>query len=147
MFKKKIEVSYKQFAPGVELSTLVHGQKTSLVEFKLKAGTVIPEHQHPYEQTGYLVSGAVIFKIQDQSYTAMQGDSWCVPENVPHSAEILEDSIIVEVFSPPRKDYFGWVRQGNWRSMNLNLLLGEKAFCGLEWILGPGPGIGMGKIQ
>ncbi len=105
MFRKKKDVDYRRFGEGVELSTLVHGSKTSLVEFRLKAGTEIPMHRHPYEQTGYLVSGAVVFKIEDEDFMAMPGDAWSVEENIMHGARVLEDSVIIEVFSPPRADY------------------------------------------
>jgi quercetin dioxygenase-like cupin family protein len=33
------------------------------------------------------------------------GDSWFVPGNVEHEAEVLEDTIAVDVFSPPREEY------------------------------------------
>lgn len=105
MFKKKKDVVYRQLKEGVQLSTLVHGNRTSLVEFKLKAGTEIPLHDHPYEQTGTLISGAVVFQIGEQEFLAMPGDAWCIPEMVRHGAKVLEDSVIVEVFSPPREDY------------------------------------------
>jgi len=105
MFKKKLDVEFRRMNEGVQLSTLVHGKKTSLVEFRLKAGTVIPSHEHPYEQTGYLVSGAIKFTVEDKTHMAMPGDAWCVLKGVKHSAEVLEDSVIIEVFSPPRKDY------------------------------------------
>jgi len=105
MFKRKLDVEFRKVNEGIQLSTLVYGEKTSLVEFRLKAGSVVPSHQHPYEQTGYLVSGAIKFTIEDKTFMAMPGDSWCVLENVPHSAEVLEDSVIIETFSPPRKEY------------------------------------------
>lgn len=105
MFKKKKDVVYRPVKDGIELCTLVYGKKTSLVEFKLKAGVEIPFHNHPYEQTGYLVSGSVIFKMEGTEFMAMPGDSWCVPEMILHGATVLEDSVIIEVFSPPREDY------------------------------------------
>ena len=33
------------------------------------------------------------------------GDSWCIPGHVEHRAEIIEDSVAIEVFSPVREDY------------------------------------------
>ena len=33
------------------------------------------------------------------------GDSWCLPGGVEHSVVALEDSVVVEVFSPVREDY------------------------------------------
>ncbi len=105
MFYKKITVGYKEVLPGVSIKTLAHGEKTLLTEFKLTLGTVIPEHFHPNEQTGYLVSGAIILTIDGEQYDVKPGDSWCIESNVHHSVQVLEKSVVVEVFSPVREDY------------------------------------------
>jgi quercetin dioxygenase-like cupin family protein len=33
------------------------------------------------------------------------GDSWCIPGGAEHEAQVLEDSVAIEVFSPIREDY------------------------------------------
>jgi hypothetical protein len=33
------------------------------------------------------------------------GDCWTIKSDLEHSAEIIENSIAIEVFSPVRKDY------------------------------------------
>ncbi|MFP4086812.1 MAG: cupin domain-containing protein [Desulfobacteraceae bacterium] len=105
MFYKKDESGYKVPAKGVQLKTLVHGDKTLLCEFKLKQGSQVPEHSHPHEQTGYMVSGRLRFIAGDETFEALPGDSWCIPGDMLHAAETLEDSVIVEVFSPVRENY------------------------------------------
>ena len=76
-----------------------------MAEFCLRQGAVLPRHSHPHEQTGYLVSGRIRVFIGMEEYEALSGDSWCIPGGVEHGAEILEDSIAIEVFSPIRDDY------------------------------------------
>ncbi|RLB16000.1 MAG: cupin domain-containing protein [Deltaproteobacteria bacterium] len=105
MFSKKSDKDYRSPMEGVEFKALVHGEKTMLCEFRIKGGRKVPSHAHPHEQTGYLVYGKMIFVIGEERFDVAPGDSWCIPGNTPHSAEILEDSLIVEVFSPPREDY------------------------------------------
>ena len=61
--------------------------------------------RHPYEQTGYLVSGHLVLTIGEDVNDVRPGDSWCIPGNVRHGAEIIEESVAVEVFSPVREDY------------------------------------------
>jgi quercetin dioxygenase-like cupin family protein len=90
---------------GVSRKTLVHGDRTLLAEFHLERGHSLPRHSHPHEQTGYLVSGRLRFTIGAEIFDAQPGDSWCVPSGVEHGAEILEDSVAIEVFSPVREDY------------------------------------------
>ena len=105
MFKKNTAQGYRQLLEGVELQTLVHGEKTLMGRFRLKKGSRIPPHSHPHEQTGLLLSGKLKFLVGDESYTAEPGDSWCIPHDVEHGAEALEDSLVIEVFSPVREDY------------------------------------------
>ena len=105
MFRKKNTGESKQLMEGIELTTLVHGEKTLMGQFKIARGSAIPSHSHPHEQTGFLVSGKVRFNVDGEKMDAEAGDSWCLPGNVEHSAEALEDSVIIEVFSPVREDY------------------------------------------
>ncbi len=105
MFYKKDSAGYKQVLPGIRLKTLVYGEKTLFTEFRMDRGSLLPDHSHPYEQTGYLVSGQMRLTFGDETFEVTPGDSWCVPENVRHHAEILADVVVIEVFSPVREDY------------------------------------------
>ena len=105
MFRKKDTGESKQLLEGIELTTLVHGEKTLMGQFKIARGSAIPPHSHPHEQTGFLVSGKVRFDVAGEVVDAEPGDSWCLAGGVEHSAEALEDSVIIEVFSPVREDY------------------------------------------
>lgn len=76
-----------------------------MTEFLLGQGSMLPEHRHPYEQTGYLVSGRIILRIGDSRREMHPGDSWNIPGETLHQAEILEDSVALEIFAPPREEY------------------------------------------
>ncbi|MCE1254985.1 MAG: cupin domain-containing protein [Anaerolineae bacterium] len=97
--------NYKNILPGVLLKTLTYGEKTLLSEFKLSKDSELPRHSHPQEQIGYLVSGHIRLTIGDDVYDVLPGDSWNVPGDIKHRAEIIEDSVAIEVFSPVREDY------------------------------------------
>ena len=105
MFKKHSREGYIKALPGVNRKTLVYGEKTLLTEFILTKGSMIPEHAHPNEQTGYLVKGKLRFTIGSEIIDAEPGDSWCIASDKIHGAEILEDSTVIEIFSPVREDY------------------------------------------
>ena len=105
MFYKASPSGYKEPIPGIEMKTLVYGDKTLFTEFRLKAGSQLPSHAHDYEQTGYLVAGKIRLTIGDEVFDVEPGDSWCIKGNVNHSAEILVDAVAIEVFSPVREDY------------------------------------------
>jgi mutator protein MutT len=105
MFYKKDSDGYRSLAEGIQMKSLTHGEKTLLCEFRIAGGASLPSHAHPHEQTGYLVSGKMRFVIDGKEFQAEAGDSWCIKGNVAHSAEVLEDSVAVEVFSPVRAEY------------------------------------------
>ncbi len=105
MFTKKDSIDFRPLIPGVKMRPLVFEQKTLLCEFQLEKGYRLPLHDHPYEQTGYLISGKLNFRIGDEWFPTEPGDSWCIPENVQHEVEVLENAVVVELFSPIRPDY------------------------------------------
>ena len=105
MFYKKNSYPHKKVIDGVKFISLVHGEKTHLTEFRLEKGSKIPQHSHPQEQTGYLVSGKLTFTIAGESIEAGPGDGWNIPGNVEHGVVVLDDALVIEVFSPPREDY------------------------------------------
>lgn len=104
IFGEHTTEGYTNPIPGIQKKTLVFGQRTLMTEFVLAKDSVLPMHDHPYEQTGYLVKGHLLLTIGDAEYDTTPGDSWCIPMNVAH-AKVLEDSVAVEVFSPVREDY------------------------------------------
>jgi quercetin dioxygenase-like cupin family protein len=105
MFQKQKNSGYRQALPGIKLKTLVYGEKTLMSEFCLEKGAQLPRHAHPHEQTGYLVRGQLRLSIGAEVHEVLPGDSWCIPGEVEHGAEILEDSVAIEVFAPRREDY------------------------------------------
>ena len=105
MFTKKSSEGFQEPFAGVRLKTIAYGDKTLMVEFRLTKGHELPEHSHPHEQTGYLVSGRIVLIVAGRRHEAEPGDSWCIHGQAVHSAEIREDSVAVEVFSPVREDY------------------------------------------
>lgn len=105
MMYHRNENGYRTPIEGIRFKTLVHGARTLFTEFHLTRDAVLPQHHHPYEQTGYLVAGHIRLTIGDETFDVGPGDAWCIPEHVVHGAEILEDSTAVEIFSPVREDY------------------------------------------
>ena len=105
MFAKFEPNGFTKIFPGVELKTRVYGSKTLLAEFRFNKGHSIPSHQHPHEQTGYLVSGNILLTIGTECFNVAPGDCWCIPGDMKHSADVVENSVVVEVFAPVREDY------------------------------------------
>jgi len=98
-------------APPVELPggalrrTLVWGERMLFAEFRLPAGAGVPLHRHPHEQVGYVASGRLEFTVGDDRRVLGPGDAYFIPGDVPHHSRALEDSVVIDVFSPVREEY------------------------------------------
>jgi quercetin dioxygenase-like cupin family protein len=105
MIVKAGQGGYNQLLEGVRLKNLVLGERMHLTKVTLDQGAVIPEHQHPQEQTGYMLSGKLRFFGQGGETIVTPGDCWTFASGETHGAEALEDSVVLELFSPLREDY------------------------------------------
>jgi quercetin dioxygenase-like cupin family protein len=86
---------------------VIHGSNITVAKLRTRKGALVPTHSHPNEQITTLEQGAMLFVTPTEKIIVRAGESLCIPPNVPHSVESLEDSIAVDVFSPVRED---WVR-------------------------------------
>ena len=71
----------------------------------LKKGCIVPEHSHVNEQLTYILEGALKFTIDGRQITVAAGEVLCIPPNMPHRAEAIEDTVDLDVFYPPRQDW------------------------------------------
>lgn len=86
----------------------VSAERIMLAQVFLRKGAVVPTHVHESEQVTYIVEGALRLWLGDageQEVTVRAGEVLTIPSNVPHRAEALEDTLDVDVFSPPRQDW------------------------------------------
>ncbi|PYO49793.1 MAG: cupin domain-containing protein [Gemmatimonadetes bacterium] len=87
---------------------LITGDRMMLAHVYLKKGCIVPKHSHENEQLTYILEGALKFWIGDdgaEEVTVSAGEVLLIPSNVPHKAEALEETLDVDVFSPPRQDW------------------------------------------
>ena len=76
-----------------------------LVRHTMEKGWVGTRHSHPHEQLVYVVQGTIRFEHPGGTFEAKAGDSFLVPGGVEHQAWALEESEVLDVFSPMREDY------------------------------------------
>src|SRR3954463_15878606 len=87
---------------------LITGDRMMLAHVYLKKGCIVPKHSHENEQLTYIVEGALRFWIGyggPQEIVVAAGEVLHIPSHVPHKAEALEDTLDVDIFSPPRADW------------------------------------------
>ena len=105
MFEKFDSKGFKELIPGIGIKVVGHGPHTLSALFKLDAGVTLPLHDHIYEQTGTLLEGTMRLTIEDKVFEVQRGDTWNIPPEIPHMAEVVTDCLVFEVFSPVREDY------------------------------------------
>ena len=76
-----------------------------LAHVYLKKGAVVPEHHHENEQITWVVEGAMEFHIGGETIIVKAGETLVIPSSVPHMAIVLEDTLDVDIFAPPRQDW------------------------------------------
>jgi quercetin dioxygenase-like cupin family protein len=84
----------------------LHGDALTLALVELEPGISLPEHQHPNEQLGLVIEGAITFTIAGEERVLGPGGTWSIPGGAPHSAEVgPEGAVVLDVFAPPRGDW------------------------------------------
>lgn len=91
--------------PGLVRRIGAFNDKLLLAEHRMEKGWVGTRHQHPHDQIVYVVSGTLSVTIGHETFDASAGDSFVVRGGVEHQAAALEDSLVVDVFTPCRSDY------------------------------------------
>lgn len=83
----------------------VVGQEVMVARILMKKGCVIPEHQHVNEQITYILEGALKFWIDGREVVVRANEVLCIPPNMPHKAEAVEETVNLDIFNPPREDW------------------------------------------
>jgi quercetin dioxygenase-like cupin family protein len=86
---------------------MVVGQEIMVARVLLKKGCVVPMHSHHNEQVTYILEGALKFEIDGREIVVNAGEVLCIPPHMPHKAIALEDTVDLDVFTPPRADWLG----------------------------------------
>ena len=94
--------------PDVLSRKLITGDRMMLAHVYLKKGAIVPRHSHENEQLTYILEGGLWFWIgpdEARVIDVMAGEVLQIPSHVQHKAEALEDTLDVDIFSPPRQDW------------------------------------------
>ena len=84
---------------------MITGDKLMLARVFIKKGGHVPMHHHHNEQVTYILEGALKFDIDGKEIVVKAGEVLCIPSNMPHEAWAMEDTLDLDVFTPPREDW------------------------------------------
>ncbi|MEO8439937.1 MAG: cupin domain-containing protein [Spartobacteria bacterium] len=99
------ENPWVDIAPGIRRRTINSGASMYQMRAELAAGSRLPEHQHPQEQIAHVIKGRMKMFVAGVPHELTAGDAIYLGSNVPHGVETIEDTTVIDTFSPPRDDY------------------------------------------
>lgn len=98
------EDGWQQINPDIRRKVLPPGERMMSMLIAFKKGGYGAEHAHPHEQLGFVLSGQIAMKLDGKEIVARAGEQVHVPGSVPHDVLALEDSLVLETFTPLRQD-------------------------------------------
>ncbi len=104
-FVTPAKASQVEMRDGIHRRTMGITDEVMLCEFFVERDAIFPPHSHLNDQVGYVVFGLMEMTIGEKVQVIQPGDSYAIPGGVIHSARALVDSLVIDVFSPPRDDY------------------------------------------
>ncbi len=97
---------YKPLSDRVS-SRMMAGKELMFIEHKVKKGHRAIDERHENEQLTFVLQGLIRVTLEKGSHLLKAGDAVLIPSGVVHTVEVLEDSSVIEVFSPPRREWLG----------------------------------------
>jgi quercetin dioxygenase-like cupin family protein len=91
--------------PGASRQVLAHNEKLMIVRNSFVKGWSGARHAHPHEQSVYVVKGHIHFEAEGKSWELHEGDSIVLAGDVPHQASAVEESVVLDIFTPFRQDF------------------------------------------
>ena len=106
MFTENRTIPAQDLGGGVERKVLSYSKNLMAVELRFEKGAVGAKHSHVHEQIGYIISGSLIYQEEGcEDKVLHTGDTYYVAPNVIHGVEILEDTMLLDIFTPMREDF------------------------------------------
>ncbi|NIK76779.1 quercetin dioxygenase-like cupin family protein [Paenibacillus castaneae] len=95
--------------PGVKRKIFPPGQHLMMMEVHFEKGAEGYLHRHPHEQMSYCMKGSLEFYIDGQMTILRTGETITIPGDAEHGVKALEPAILLDTFTPLRKDLLGIV--------------------------------------
>ena len=90
---------------GATRKVLAHSENLMIVEVTFEKDADGAPHSHPHEQASYVAEGEILFRLNGEEHRMKQGDSVYIPGDLPHCLRALTPAVVIDVFTPERKDF------------------------------------------
>lgn len=104
-FIKNADIPLETVAPGMTRQIMGYDSDLMLVVVNFEKGGVGAKHAHAHQQVTYVVSGVFEVEIDGKKEILNAGDAFVIPSKAEHGAVCLEGGILIDTFSPLRKDF------------------------------------------
>lgn len=98
------ELETRALVPGT-VARFVHSERMTVMLLEAAGDVELPEHSHPHEQITQVLEGSVVLTVEGIERTLTPGQVAVIPGNAIHSAQTLEPSRVMDIFSPVREEY------------------------------------------
>ena len=92
---------------GVQRKILGYDEQLMMVRVQFKKGSIGYLHKHPHRQVTFIESGSFEVQIGDRKKILKGSDCYFVPPDIEHGVVALDDSSLVDVFTPAPEDFLG----------------------------------------
>ena len=90
--------------PGIKRRTITSGTSMYQMLAQLDAGSRMPEHKHPQEQIVHVLKGRMRLIVAGVPHELTAGEAYYLASNMPHGVEAIDETMVLDTFSPPRED-------------------------------------------
>ena len=91
---------------AIETIRYLTGKRVTVARFELKRGGIVPRHAHGNEQVSCVLTGCLKFRFDDDGEVLVgPAELMQIPGGLAHEVEVLEDTVVIDVFSPVRQDW------------------------------------------
>ncbi len=105
-FRQVGETPPVEIRPGIFRSTLVYNADIMLCHFHEEVGARVDVHTHAAIQSGFVLRGRVQFVDAAGTERILgPGDAYLFDSNQAHGSVALEETDLVECFTPSRPEY------------------------------------------
>jgi quercetin dioxygenase-like cupin family protein len=104
-FISNSDYEWENAGEGVRRKILGYDKELMLVVAEFKKGSVGYLHKHYHTQVSYIINGSFEVNINGEKRIQKAGDVYFLLPNVEHGVVALEDSCLIDVFTPHREDF------------------------------------------
>lgn len=100
-----VDAELKDLGGGTSRKVLAYNENLMIVEVHFEEGAVGSVHTHPHFQSTYVKQGRFRFTIDGEPVEVSEGDTIAFPSDIPHGTVCLEKGVLLDIFTPMRKDF------------------------------------------